>query len=59
MSRHIVPKLEVYKYALQGAVTERGVQSGAMSDEYAEQLDKDIEYLEKRVEELTAKEARK
>lgn len=59
MSRYTIPKLDVYKYALEGAKNERGMQSGAMSDEYAEQLDKDIEYLEKRVEELTAKEARK
>ena len=37
--RHRLSKLDLLEYALSGAVTERGLQSGNMSDSEEEQLD--------------------
>ena len=47
--RHRLSKLDLLEYALSGAVTERGVQSGNMSDSEEEQLDADIAEIEKRI----------
>lgn len=48
-------KVDVLKFALEGAVTRRGVQMGSMDEEEEEELDKDIAELEKRL--AKAKEA--
>ena len=42
-------KVDVLKFALEGAVTRRGVQLGNMDEEEEEDLDKDIAELEKRL----------
>ncbi len=47
--RHRLSKLDLLEYALSGAVTERGLQSGNMSDSEEEQLDADIAEIEKRI----------
>ena len=60
MARHTVPMLEVYRYALSGAQMERGMAVGGCDDyAYLEQLDKDIEYLEKQVAKFEQKEKEK
>lgn len=43
-------RLEILEYALEGATTERGLWSGAMSFEQEEELDRHIEWLEKEIE---------
>ena len=49
MSRHKLPKLDLLEYALSGAVTERGLQSGNMTDSEKEHLDSDIAEIERRI----------
>lgn len=49
MSRHKLPKLDLLEYALSGAVTERGLQSGNMTDSEEEHLDSDIAEIERRI----------
>jgi len=55
---HRIPRLEVLHYALEGACTRRGVWSGAMDEDSAEELDKDIEELKRRIAAAEAKHAR-
>ncbi len=49
MSRHKLPKLDLLEYALSGAVTERGLQSGNMTDSEEEHLDSDIAEIKRRI----------
>lgn len=51
-------KLDILEYALEGAVTRRGVVSGLMTEAEEDQLDKDIAELERRIAAEKAKEAR-
>jgi len=52
-------KLEILEYALDGACTERGLYSGAMSDEEEAHLDKVIAELQRRIHLVKVAEARK
>ena len=49
MSRHKLPKLDLLEYALSGAVTERGLRSGNMTDSEEEHLDSDIAEIKRRI----------
>lgn len=46
---HKLSKLELLEYALSGAVTERGLQSGNMTDSEEEHLDSDIAEIKRRI----------
>lgn len=48
-AKHRLPKLALPEYALEGAVTRRGLWMGAMTEECEEELDKDIAEIEKRI----------
>lgn len=48
-TRHRLSKLDLLDYALSGAVTERGLQLGNMTDKEEEQLDADIAEIERRI----------
>lgn len=50
-------RLEILKYALEGARTERGVWSGAMGEAEEEQLDADIEWLEAEIARVEARQS--
>ena len=47
--KYRLSKLDLLEYALSGAVTERGLQSGNMTDSEEERLDADIAEIEKRI----------
>ena len=47
--KHRLSKLDLLEYALSGAVTERGLQSGNMTDSEEERLDAVIAEIEKRI----------
>lgn len=49
MSRHKLSRLDILRYALEGAQTRQGVQSGNMSEEEEDDLTRDIEVLERRI----------
>ncbi len=49
MTRHKLPKLDLLDYALDGAVTRRGIGSGQMTDDEADDLDRDIAEIERRI----------
>jgi hypothetical protein len=49
-------RLEILEYALEGARTERGIWSGAMTEEQEELLDDHIEWLAGEIERVNAKE---
>jgi hypothetical protein len=57
--RHTLNKLEILEYALTGAVTERGLQSGNMTESEEETLDKDIAEIERRIKLVNAANAYK
>lgn len=57
-AKHRLPKLDLLEYALSGAVTERGLQSGNMTDSEEESLDADIAEIEKRIKLVKWAEAR-
>lgn len=48
------PRLAILEYALQGAQTERGIWSGAMTEEAEAELDADIEWLEAEISRVKA-----
>jgi hypothetical protein len=52
-------KHDLLEYALEGALTRRGTQSGNMSWEYEDQLDRDIVEIERRIKLVDIAEARK
>lgn len=52
-----VSRLDILEYALEGAVTRRGVGSGHLSEEHMEKLAKDIAELERRIAKEEAKRA--
>lgn len=54
-----VDKIDLLNYALEGAYTIRGTQSGNMSENEAEQLDLDIEELKHRLAVAQSKEKQK
>ena len=49
------PRLAILEYALEGACTERGIWSGAMTEEAEAELDADIEWLETEIARVKAK----
>lgn len=49
MGRHQLSRLDLLEYALDGATTRRGVQSGNLTEEEEELLDKDIAEIERRI----------
>jgi hypothetical protein len=55
MPRRSLPHLEVLKYALEGATTRRGVMSGNLSADEEDELDADIQELERRIKQAEAK----
>lgn len=57
-AKHSLSKLDLLEYALSGAVTERGLQSGNMTDSEEERLDADIAEIEKRIKLVKWAEAR-
>lgn len=59
MNRHRLSKADLLQYALSGAVTERGLWSGAMTDEQADDLNKDIAEIERRIRLVEIAERRK
>ena len=52
-------KLDLLEYALSGAVTERGLQSGNMTDSEEEHLNSDIAEIEKRIKLVKLAEGRR
>lgn len=48
-TKHRLSKLDLLGYAHDGAVTQRGINSGSMSDEEADDLDRDIAEIERRI----------
>ena len=57
-AKHRLPKLDLLEYALSGAVTERGLWMGGMTEEAEDQLNKDIAEIERRIELVKWAEAR-
>lgn len=52
-------KMDLLEYALSGAINERGLWSGAMSEEEEEHLDSDIAEIEKRIKLVKLAEGRR
>ena len=52
-------KLDLLEYALSGAVTERGLQSGNMTDSEEEHLNSNIAEIEKRIKLIKLTERRR
>ena len=48
-------RLEILEYALEGALTERGIWSGAMTEEQEDELDEHIEWLESEIQRVKEK----
>ena len=49
MARHSISKLQLLEYALDGAVNYLGIYCGEMNDDEYEQVEKDIEELQRRI----------
>lgn len=58
MGRHQLSRLDLLEYALDGATTRRGVQSGNLTEEEEELLDKDIAEIERRIKLVKAAQQR-
>ncbi len=48
-ARHKLSKLDLLDYALDGAVTRRGIGSGRMTEDEADDLNRDIAEIERRI----------
>lgn len=59
MARHQLSKADLLEYALDGATTRRGVQSGNLTEEEEDLLDSDIAEIERRIKLVKAAEERK
>ena len=57
--RRTVPRIDILRYALAGAVTERGTGSGYLTDKEMSELNKDIAYIEKLIKAAEDKESKK
>lgn len=57
--KHQLPKLALLQYALDGAITWRGLNSGNLEPEEENVLDKDIAEIRRRIKLVEAAERRK
>lgn len=48
-AKHKLSKLDLLEYALEGAVTRRGVQCGSLEEDEEDTLDNAIEEIERRI----------
>lgn len=58
MAKHKLSKLDLLEYALDGATTRRGVQSGNLTEEEEDLLDGDIAEIERHIKLVKAAQQR-